>query len=288
MSKTTPSLTHSQPIKTDTLLWEVTHPDSEHRSYLFGTIHLMLTLSEQERILRSIIYSRYFSQAEMLITESGDMGAEYYEFDSDTLAAYKAVESYGIDTNLMLAAKMYDKPILPLESADEFLFKKLQENQEKIENGSEKDSRAMQCAQGAFRVALFPVKVACTLRQLKKIEKVYVRGKVTDKVMQTNDEDTNDNTRQRNLTWVYSGYKHYDKAFVNFADDYHQRTHFPAVATQQSLKKLLKENNTFVAVGAAHLAGHSGLINLLRQEGYSVTPVTDWLELKEKPRQKCC
>lgn len=39
------------------------------------------------------------------------------------------------------------------------------------------------------------------------------------------------------------------------------------------LKTLLQEKSLVVAVGAGHLPGEKGLINLLRKEGYKVTPV---------------
>ncbi|HSU28484.1 MAG TPA: TraB/GumN family protein [Chitinophagaceae bacterium] len=43
------------------------------------------------------------------------------------------------------------------------------------------------------------------------------------------------------------------------------------------LKKLLLKKSLVVAVGAGHLPGEKGLINLLRKEGYKVTPVENKL-----------
>jgi uncharacterized protein YbaP (TraB family) len=36
----------------------------------------------------------------------------------------------------------------------------------------------------------------------------------------------------------------------------------------------MKKQKTFTAVGAAHLPGELGILNLLRQEGYRITPVS--------------
>jgi uncharacterized protein YbaP (TraB family) len=41
----------------------------------------------------------------------------------------------------------------------------------------------------------------------------------------------------------------------------------------QQLPKLMKEQSLFVAVGALHLAGESGLVNQLRKKGYTLTPI---------------
>ncbi len=39
------------------------------------------------------------------------------------------------------------------------------------------------------------------------------------------------------------------------------------------LKTIMKKESVFVAVGAGHLVGEKGLINLLKQEGYTVEPL---------------
>jgi uncharacterized protein YbaP (TraB family) len=39
------------------------------------------------------------------------------------------------------------------------------------------------------------------------------------------------------------------------------------------VKELIFQKPSFIAVGAAHLAGENGLINLLRKEGFTITPV---------------
>ena len=41
----------------------------------------------------------------------------------------------------------------------------------------------------------------------------------------------------------------------------------------KSLSSILQENTVFIAVGALHLPGRDGLINLLRQQGYELSPM---------------
>lgn len=41
----------------------------------------------------------------------------------------------------------------------------------------------------------------------------------------------------------------------------------------QQLPDLMKEQSLFVAVGALHLVGKTGLVQQLREKGYTVTPV---------------
>ena len=40
------------------------------------------------------------------------------------------------------------------------------------------------------------------------------------------------------------------------------------------MKTMMAEMPTFFAVGAGHLAGQKGVINLLRKEGYTLTPLS--------------
>ena len=41
----------------------------------------------------------------------------------------------------------------------------------------------------------------------------------------------------------------------------------------KQIPELIKLNSIFIAVGAGHLGGEYGIINLLRKEGYTVKPV---------------
>ena len=41
----------------------------------------------------------------------------------------------------------------------------------------------------------------------------------------------------------------------------------------QRMQGLLAEGNAFIAIGALHLPGEKGVLHLLEQQGYSVTPV---------------
>ena len=39
------------------------------------------------------------------------------------------------------------------------------------------------------------------------------------------------------------------------------------------IEKLIAKKRTFIAVGAGHLGGPKGVIQLLRKEGYTLTPI---------------
>ncbi|MEY3100443.1 MAG: hypothetical protein RIS63_1345 [Bacteroidota bacterium] len=39
------------------------------------------------------------------------------------------------------------------------------------------------------------------------------------------------------------------------------------------ITELIQKNPTFIAVGAAHLPGNDGVLNLLKEAGYTITPI---------------
>ena len=45
------------------------------------------------------------------------------------------------------------------------------------------------------------------------------------------------------------------------------------IAWNKKLKSILKKKPTFVAVGAGHLGGSNGLINLLQKQGFKIIPI---------------
>ncbi|MGK4566208.1 TraB/GumN family protein [Flavobacterium sp. 3HN19-14] len=47
------------------------------------------------------------------------------------------------------------------------------------------------------------------------------------------------------------------------------------IVMAKSIDSLARTGSLFAAVGAAHLAGKGGIIQLLRNKGYTVTPIID-------------
>jgi uncharacterized protein YbaP (TraB family) len=42
----------------------------------------------------------------------------------------------------------------------------------------------------------------------------------------------------------------------------------------EQLPGFIRVNSTFIAVGVLHLAGKNGLVNLVREQGYTVKPLS--------------
>lgn len=91
----------------------------------------------------------------------------------------------------------------------------------------------------------------------------------------------NDCYREKNITLLDSLYK------LSYSKHIHdvlivKRNEIMA----ESIDSLVKKGSLFAAVGAAHLAGKQGIIQLLRNKGYTVTPVFDALTQKGLTQKK--
>lgn len=86
-------------------------------------------------------------------------------------------------------------------------------------------------------------------KESKKLMKLYVKGRLNDMMEYANSSDE------------------WEEDFATaMVDDRNGRM-------ADRLPAILSEGSTFVAVGALHLPGEQGLIQLLRDKGYTVTPL---------------
>ena len=77
-----------------------------------------------------------------------------------------------------------------------------------------------------------------------------------------NEENINEMVNLTKTDTTQSMYRHLDKMLYN-----RNKNWIPKI------EAFAKEQPTFFGVGAGHLAGNNGVINLLRKEGYTVKPV---------------
>jgi len=266
-------------IDTNTLLWRVSSKQLSKPSYLFGTFHLLC----KDDIHFSLELKQSLSKADEVYMEM-DMddpstmlsGLLYMNIkdgkklkDFYTIAEYKKVESYFNDIlhlpimmfqNIkpyFLVAMLYPKMMncKTASGVEEELMKLAKENKKEIKGietiqfqGSVFDSipyewQAKELLKNIDSFSQYKNEFDTMLAQYKKqqlssMEKLFNKSEIgSDKKY----EDILLTSRNKN--WV------------------------------RQLKKIFKEESVFVAVGAGHLIGKNGLLNLLIKEGYTVEPL---------------
>ena len=273
-----PSISLPANATNHTLLWEISGKDLKKPSYLFGTFHMMCKddIKFSDNLLSALKYSEevYFEMD--LDDMSNTLGAMMYMNmkDGKTLkdlyseTEYDKLQAFFKDslrTNLSLFQKM--KPSF-LEA---FIYPKMlscknmsgvEQELLKIAGKEDKEVRGFETI--AFQASVFDsIPYETQARSLlnsidslnkykvyfEKMVQVYLSQQIESIEAMFNDEDfgMKDGMEllldKRNINWV------------------------------QQLKTILPKTNIFMAVGAGHLVGKNGVIELLRREGYTLRPI---------------
>ncbi len=263
----------------NTLLWEITGKGLPKPSYLFGTFHLMckedIHLSNYLKTALGEVPEVYFEMD--LDDPSNTLGAFLFMNmkDGKTLKSLYTKEEYdrldkyfrdSLGTNLSMFPKM--KP----NFLDAFLFPKMMpcKNMSGVEQEimllAQKDKKEIKGFETiAMQSAVFdsiPYEEQAK-ELLKTIDSIHQYGKYFDSMLTA--------YKQQQLSSI-------EEFFNNPAFNVNEGSMDILLDKRnkdwvEQLKKILPGNNIFMAVGAGHLVGENGLINLLKKEGYTLRPL---------------
>lgn len=262
----------------NTLLWEISGNGLQKSSYLFGTFHLMcrddISFSTQ---LKTALSNADYVYMEMDMDDPSVMLGGLLMMnmkdgkklkDLYTEDEYEKVSQYFKDTMhlpmellgstkpFFLAAMLYPKmmPCKTLTGVEEELMKLARAQKKEI-----KGLETMEFQASVFDSIPYEEQAKDLLKSIDSMQSykqdfdtilsVYKSQNLGDIEKQFKDSEFGMEDHQdlllnnRNKNWV------------------------------NQLNMVMKKNSVLVAVGAGHLVGEEGLINLLRNEGYTLTPV---------------
>jgi uncharacterized protein len=265
-----------------TLLWKISGNGLEKPSYLFGTIHLLCSddagLSENMK---------------KAISECDDV---YFEVDMDNmfemLGAINEMKMKG-DTTLhdLLSASDYEKVKNYFEAKGSMLPFSMLETFKPILAASTLQEGSMACTSTAMMEQVIMEEAQQYEKKIKGLESMSYQASVLDSIpykLQAEQllsyiEKANDGTGEdKELDEMMNAYKSQDlkkledlmvsseAGMASFTDILLYNRNLNWV---QKLKSILPGRSVVIAVGAGHLPGEKGVINLLRKEGYKLTPV---------------
>jgi hypothetical protein len=272
----------SVPILTNTnnqtLLWEISGKDLKKPSYLFGTFHMMCKddIKFSDNLLQALKNSEevYFEMD--LDDMANTLGAMMYMNMKDgktlkdlyTEAEYDKLQFFFKDslrTNLTMFQKM--KPSF-LEA---FIYPKMlscknmsgvEQELLKIAGKEKKEVRGFETI--AFQASMFDsipyeTQAKSLLTSIDSINnyKVYFEKMVQVYLSQ----------EIEGIEAMFA-----DEAF-GMKDGLELLLDKRNINWVEQLKTILPKNNIFIAVGAGHLVGKKGVLELLKQEGYTVRPL---------------
>ena len=276
--------------KEQTLLWKISGNGLKKDSYLFGTIHMLCAvdavLSEN---LNKAIKSSDEVYLELDLDNLSEMfdGFSNMQMKSDTTLAdllsiedYEKVKKYFETNSSLIPFSMLEsfKPFItastmtqqetPCEeivSMEQIIMVKAEENGKKISG--------METIKDQLEVFdKIPYRLQATLLVQ------YIDSLLLGKTSMKEYEELMEAYKNQDLDKFEAITKKVEFGMNDFTDLILFNRNRKWV---EKLKTLLPQKSMVIAVGAGHLPGENGLINLLKQSGYVLTPVDNRILLRK-------
>lgn len=271
------------PENLTSVFYKITDPNTQKTSYLFGTMHMVTKdkfvlpksvkskLRETEALVLEIADFNPRDLLGMMFLKEGKLSDFLSDVQRDSLYDYTS-EMFGLDSAafekrmgkmhpLLFSQLAYKDILSKSESYDQnfqSLANKYKINAIGLESATEQlDFFNELSDEGQADLIMYGVRNAKTLEtEFLKMQETYLNqnlGALTEKMEEGNAmTDFMEETllRDRNRKWIVT------------------------------LAPLLKSKSTFIAVGAAHLCGQDGLIQLLQNHGFIIEVIT--IDLTQK------
>ncbi len=273
---------HAQHADEKTLLWKISGNGLEKPSYLFGTIHMLCA--------DDAVLSNNMKDA---IRECDEV---YFEVDMDNLfemiGAIGKMKMNG-DTTLqdLLSKEDYQKVKSYFESKNSLLPFSMLETFKPILAASTLEEGSMPCENTAMMEQVIMEEAKQLDKKIKGLETMSYQAGILDSIpykLQAQqlvsfiDNAGTGDKEDKQMKEMFEAYKSQD--LKKLEDLMVETDPGMAVFTDlllynrnrnwiKKLKTLMTERSLVIAVGAGHLPGDKGVINLLKKEGYKVTPV---------------
>lgn len=281
----------SQSLKNNTLLWRISGKGITQPSYLFGTIHLLCAddiqisdslkaaISKSDEVYLEVDMDNLFEM--MGVMTKMNMRNDTTLADLLTEEQYQKVKAFFKGQKSMLPFSMLEK-FKPMLSASTLMQSSLDcDNSVAMEQlimkeAKSADKRVKGLETMAYQMSIFdsiPYKVQAG--QLLKYVEDFGKGSDTKDF-----EELTKAYRNQELDKLENLINKEGGDIENFSQVLLYNRNADWV---KKLEELLADNSLVIAVGAGHLPGSKGIINLLRKAGYKVEPVENkMIKKKEK------
>jgi len=261
----------------NSLLWEISGKDIKQPSYLLGTFHLMCKedIHFSENLLKAFKYSSALYLEIDLDDPTNTFRSLKYMYMNEgvTLSKlldslqYKKVQKFFSDS-LRMSMMMIEKMKPAFSSSLVYPFMMTCKTTDGIEMELIKKSKVQQKETYGFETIEFQASVFDNISYKDQAIELY---NMIDSI----------DIYKMNFIKMLSLYKsqRLDEIEKSFDDEPGFEEQKDVLLTNRNknwvsqLKNILPESNIFIAVGAGHLAGEQGLIQLLKNEGYTLRPI---------------
>ena len=272
--------------QTESIFWKIEHPDIKKPSYLFGTYHLINNgfLDKDAKKVGKIYNKANTIVVESLADEEGEKEAiSRHVFSDSSLASALSESDYQlVDSVLHLSngddLENYDdfSPIIiafiiGINHHNNYLEDHGNYNGEPIDLYIQRN--ALSKSKPVFGLESLDESFGYVIDSINYTNQLnlLINSVKYDSVMYGIAGNMYETYRVNDVKGLLAASNYYDQLIDEIGKEY--TTDKRNILWMPRLEKQLKNGNVFVAVGALHLSGEFGLINLLRAEGYQLTPL---------------
>ena len=266
----------------NTLLWKISGNGIEKPSYLFGTVHmickedahlsnnLMAAIKNADRVYLELDMDNLFEMlgammkmkmnndttlADLLTPEEYKRAKEYFE-SKGSMLPFSVLETF----KPLLASSLLMESSIACEeqvAMEQIIMEEAKKNGKRIDG-----METMAYQMSIFDSIPYKVQAQELLKSITTGDKESDGDKEYKELMKA--------YKEQDLNKLGKMVSKSDNGMMQYEDILLNNRNRNWVA---KLKTLLKDKALVIAVGAGHLPGEKGVINLLRKEGYTVTPV---------------
>lgn len=259
------------------LLWKVSGNGLQSPSYIFGTIHIIeekdyffpnkyeKALKSCKKLVMEIDLADIMGQLNLMVKVQMDSGKTLQDMYSEEDYAFilkTAKDSFDTDIRLFQSMK-------PLFIQQNLLIKNIV--------GKNTKSYEMELLGKAQKLGLSTAGLETAEEQITIIDNISLE----EQAQMLLESMKNINEDRVNLLKMIQYYKdqNVDSLYTIAMSKEDMKEHEENLLGNRNRKwipmieKMVKEEPSFIAVGAAHLGGPEGVLELLRKQGYTVTPV---------------
>jgi uncharacterized protein YbaP (TraB family) len=271
-------ITFSQAV-TSSLLWEIKGPMQKNSAFIFGTMHLMddshfYFPKKLEKLISTVDavcleigdVQHTLINPELLMLKEGSFLTKLSETQIDSLCSWAKIQLL-MEKDQFIANFSKAKPFLIFQLIlQNELPGYLQSQEIKIEEilTAKKKKTTVGLETIESQLALFdsiPIKsqVNLIMTELADLSKVLTNFKLTqENYLEQNVEKIHDLLLKENTDPIFN---------VRFIDERN-------VTWVKKMIPMISSQSILFALGAGHLGGENGVLNLLRKEGYTLTPIS--------------
>ena len=263
---------------TSSLLWEIQGPQQEKASYIFGTMHLMDDAhfyfpKKLEKLVSTVDavcleigdVQHTLINPDLLMLKEESFLTKLSEMQMDTLCSWAKIQLL-MDKDQFISNFSKAKPFLIYQLIlQSELPDHLQSQEIKIEEilATKKKKMTLGLETIESQLALFDSipavsQVNLIMTELAELSKVLTNFKLTQENYLMQDVDKIHEELTKEIQDPYFNLKFIDERNA---------------AWVKKIMSLTANQSVLFAVGAGHLGGENGLLNLLKNQGYSVKPI---------------